>query len=70
MEKAAAFLNDMEIPFEIHALSAHRTPAEVESFAKNAKGRGIKVIIAAAEWPRIYVCDRVDDYFAGHRSAD
>lgn len=48
MEKAAAFLNDMEVPFEMHALSAHRTPAEVEAFAKGAQGRGIKVIIAAA----------------------
>ena len=38
----------MEIPFEMHALSAHRTPAEVEAFAKGAKARGIKVIIAAA----------------------
>ena len=48
MEKAAKFLDEMEIPFEMHALSAHRTPAEVEAFAKGAKGRGIKVIIAAA----------------------
>ena len=48
MEKAAAFLNEMKIPFEINALSAHRTPAEVEMFAKGAKNRGIKVIIAAA----------------------
>ncbi|MDR0748275.1 MAG: 5-(carboxyamino)imidazole ribonucleotide mutase [Tannerellaceae bacterium] len=48
MEKAAAFLNEMEVPFEMHALSAHRTPAEVEAFAKGAGGRGIKVIIAAA----------------------
>lgn len=48
MEKAAQFLNDMEIPFEINALSAHRTPAEVELFAKNAQAKGIKVIIAAA----------------------
>lgn len=48
MEKAAQFLNEMEIPFEMHALSAHRTPAEVEAFAKGAKDRGIKVIIAAA----------------------
>ena len=47
MEKAAKFLDEMEIPFEMHALSAHRTPAEVEAFAKGAKGRGIKVIIAA-----------------------
>ena len=48
MEKAATLLDDMEIPFEINALSAHRTPEEVEKFAKEAKGRGIKVIIATA----------------------
>lgn len=48
MEKAAAFLNEMEIPFEMNALSAHRTPEAVESFAKGAKEKGIKVIIAAA----------------------
>ncbi len=48
MKKAAEFLDEMEIPFEIHALSAHRTPAEVEQFAKGAKARGICVIIAAA----------------------
>ncbi len=48
MEKAAQFLDDMEIPFEMNALSAHRTPAEVEQFAAEAKGRGLKVIIAGA----------------------
>ena len=48
MEKAAAFLDEMEIPFEINALSAHRTPGEVEVFAKNAEKNGIKVIIAGA----------------------
>ncbi len=48
LEKAAAFLDKMEIPFEMNALSAHRTPAEVESFAREAEGRGLKVIIAAA----------------------
>lgn len=48
MEKAASFFDEMEIPFEINALSAHRTPERVEEFAKNAKDRGIKVIIAAA----------------------
>ena len=48
MEKAAAFFDSMEIPFEMLALSAHRTPREVEKFATEAKGRGIKVIIAAA----------------------
>lgn len=48
MEKAAQLLDEFEIPFEMHALSAHRTPAEVEQFAKGAKDRGIEVIIAAA----------------------
>ena len=48
MEGAARILNDFEIPFEMNALSAHRTPEEVEKFAKGAHGRGIKVIIAAA----------------------
>ena len=48
MEKAAKFLDEMEIPFEMSALSAHRTPQEVEDFAKNAEMRGIKVIIAGA----------------------
>ncbi len=48
MEKAAKFFDEMEIPFEMNALSAHRTPAEVEKFAKGAKERGIKVIIAGA----------------------
>ena len=48
MEKAAQVLNDFSIPFEINALSAHRTPEEVELFAKGAATRGIKVIIAAA----------------------
>lgn len=48
MEKAAAFFNEMEIPFEMNALSAHRTPEEVEKFAKGADERGLKVIIAGA----------------------
>ena len=48
VEKAARFLDDMQVPFEMNALSAHRTPAEVESFAREAEGRGIRVIIAAA----------------------
>ena len=48
MEKAAKFLNDLEIPFEINALSAHRTPDEVEKFAKAAHSNGIRVIIAGA----------------------
>lgn len=48
MEAAAKVLDDFEIPFEINALSAHRTPEAVETFAKEAKARGIEVIIAAA----------------------
>lgn len=48
MEKAAKVLNDFQIPFEMNALSAHRTPAEVEEFATHAAGKGIEVIIAGA----------------------
>jgi len=48
MEKAAQFFDEMKVPFEMNALSAHRTPQEVEVFAKGAAARGIKVIIAAA----------------------
>ena len=48
MEKAAAFLNDMKVPFEMNALSAHRTPEAVEKFSREAASRGLQVIIAAA----------------------
>ena len=48
MEKACQFFEEMEIPFEVNALSAHRTPAEVSDFARGAASRGIKVIIAGA----------------------
>lgn len=48
MEATAKVLDEFEIPFEINALSAHRTPEAVEAFAKGAKARGIQVIIAAA----------------------
>jgi 5-(carboxyamino)imidazole ribonucleotide mutase len=48
MEKAAALFDELEITFEINALSAHRTPREVEKFATNARENGIEVIIAAA----------------------
>ncbi len=48
LKKAADFLNQMEVSFEMNALSAHRTPREVEAFASGAEERGIKVIIAAA----------------------
>lgn len=48
MEKAAKYFDELEIPFEMVALSAHRTPHEVEKYAAEAKARGLKVIIAAA----------------------
>ncbi|NMA74845.1 MAG: 5-(carboxyamino)imidazole ribonucleotide mutase [Bacteroidales bacterium] len=48
MEKAANLLNELKVPFEINALSAHRTPEAVEEFATGAKERGLQVIIAAA----------------------
>lgn len=48
MGKAAQLLDEFEIPFEMNALSAHRTPEEVERFAKGAEKRGVKVIIAGA----------------------
>lgn len=48
MEKAAKVLEEMQIPFEMNALSAHRTPLEVETFAREAEGRGLRVVIAGA----------------------
>ena len=48
LRKAADFLDSMGVPFEMNALSAHRTPAQVEEFARGAEARGLKVIIAAA----------------------
>ena len=48
MEGAANVLNELQIPFEMNALSAHRTPEKVEQFARSASGRGIRVIIAGA----------------------
>ncbi len=48
MEKAAKVLDEFEIPFEINALSAHRTPDQAADFAKKAYGRGIRVVIAGA----------------------
>ena len=47
-EKACKLLDELHVPLEVHALAAHRTPAAVEAFAKGAKERGLKVIIAAA----------------------
>ena len=55
MEKACKFLDEMQVPFEVNALSAHRTPDAVEEFACGAKDRGIKVIIANGNTPNILV---------------
>ena len=62
MEKACKWLNDNEIPFEVNALSAHRTPDAVETFAKAATGRGIRVIIALSDER---VAERVAAWKAG-----
>ena len=70
MEKAMAFLNEQKIPFEVNALSAHRTPEAVEDFAKNAAQRGIKVItttLASSRWKSLdqineagrWACDEI-----------
>ena len=64
MEKAAQLLNDLHVPFEMNALSAHRTPEAVEEFAKNARSRGIKVIIAAAGVPIKSSLDGMDALLA------
>lgn len=48
MQKAADYFEQLQIPFEMLALSAHRTPREVEQFASGARAHGIKVIIAGA----------------------
>ena len=50
MEKACKWLEEQEIPFEVNALSAHRTPDAVESFAKEAKGRGVKLSLLRLVW--------------------
>ena len=48
MEQAAEFLNSLEIPYELTVISAHRTPERMFEYAKSAKSRGLKVIIAGA----------------------
>ncbi len=48
MKEAAEILNEFKIPFEINAISAHRTPRQAMDFANHAAKRGIKVIIAGA----------------------
>lgn len=48
MQQAADFLANMEIPYELTVVSAHRTPERMFDYAKNAHSRGLKVIIAGA----------------------
>lgn len=48
MEQAANFLNDLGVPYELTVVSAHRTPERMFEYAKSAKERGLKVIIAGA----------------------
>ena len=48
LEKSIATLKELEIPYEVHIYSAHRTPAEAKSFAENARENGFGAIIAAA----------------------
>ena len=55
MEKACKLLDEMQVPFEVNALSAHRTPDAVEAFARTAKDRGLKVIAASTTLPVIGV---------------
>ena len=59
MEKAARFFEEMEIPFEMNALSAHRTPQEVDEFARTAAERGLRVIIAGAGMAALPLRERV-----------
>lgn len=48
MKQAAEFLEEMGVPFEVDIVSAHRTPERMATYAKEAKGRGLRVIIAGA----------------------
>ncbi|MDO4961420.1 MAG: 5-(carboxyamino)imidazole ribonucleotide mutase [Eubacteriales bacterium] len=48
IEKAVAVLKELEVPYEVHIYSAHRTPVEARDFSVNAKANGFGVLIAAA----------------------
>ena len=48
IRKATDMLTKLEIPFEVHVYSAHRTPDEARDFARNARANGFGVLIAAA----------------------
>jgi 5-(carboxyamino)imidazole ribonucleotide mutase len=48
MEEAAKILDHLSVPYEARVISAHRTPDRMTAYAKEARGRGLKVIIAGA----------------------
>jgi len=48
LQKAVDMLKSLEIPYEVHIYSAHRTPVEARDFALNARANGFGAIIAAA----------------------
>ena len=48
IQKATDTLKSLDIPFEVHIFSAHRTPVEARNFSVNARNNGFGVIIAAA----------------------
>jgi 5-(carboxyamino)imidazole ribonucleotide mutase len=48
LKKAADILDELQVPFEVRIVSAHRTPERLYEYAKSAKSRGLKVIIAGA----------------------
>jgi 5-(carboxyamino)imidazole ribonucleotide mutase len=48
LRKAADILDELQVPFETRIVSAHRTPERLYEYAKSAKSRGLKVIIAGA----------------------
>ena len=62
MEKACKFLDEMQVPFEVNALSAHRTPDAVEEFARGAKERGIRVTCEVSPHHLIFHHEHVGDF--------
>jgi len=48
MSQAAKTLDEFNVPYEVHVISAHRTPDEMGKYASSAKDRGLKIIIAGA----------------------
>jgi len=48
MEDCTKYLDYFQIPYEVHVMSAHRDPDQVDAFAQDAEGKGIRVIVAGA----------------------